>query len=50
MLAVALVVSSSLIAQESTQQRENPGNAMESVSQFDFWVGKLTVTTADGRT
>lgn len=49
MLAAVLVVSSSLIAQESTQQREDPCNATESFSQFDFWMGEWTVTTADGR-
>ncbi len=50
MLAAVLVVSSSLIAQESAQQREDPGNATESFSQFDFWVDEWTVTTADDRT
>jgi len=46
MLAAVLVVSSSLIAQE----REDPCNATESFSQFDFWVDEWTVTTADDRT
>lgn len=50
MLAAVLVVSSSLIAQESAQQREDPCNATESFSQFDFWVDEWTVTTADDRT
>ena len=48
MLAAALVVSASLIAQEPAPPRQDPCNGMEQFSQFDFWVGEWTVAIADG--
>ena len=48
LLAVALIVPGSLTAEEPTQPRQDPCNAMEQFGQFDFWVGEWTVAIADG--